>query len=654
MHTGRVRRYADARSSGPRRSRNVFVSRLPFLPSLTLLPFASHRRHPDGLFRSRPPNLFSPRPAFPASPSLPFVFPTRQPRSPSSPAIPASPSFRGFPLFVALSGTAIPGARLPQPHPLARPPSRHRHPWPALSHPTFPAPLSSAPAFHSPALSHAHLPSTAILSAPPSTAPPSPTPTFPAPPSSAPAFHSPPSSAPAFPALPSRPPSMSPPFPPCPPRCRLPTPPSRHDVRRIVQTIVLRIGMIDCLQFGAVARKNSFMGQASLFGRAQISAMRDRTAARNYSPAREEFRREHERHRAWGLRRRHAEKLGRLRQAEPAFGHNSSRPAPGVTSPTDRCGAPSSAPHSSSTSAKPTSAGHTSAGQAPAPSPAKPTTARPVSAPPTAKPTTARPVSAPPATIACQVSAPPATKPTTAARQGPTGPQSASTQAQRATLEQALAHPQAAPAPGQSAKLGQAPTRSWSAPTSTHPATPGPTTVPLNPEQSMMLLAAVALATTQPQSAPLPARQAGAGPAAARRYSALVSAQPAVLDLRRARLRVTAALRQPPGPCLRAARSRGITPPDLRRYAVAHAFPRRIRNRWRRLRLRPGYLAWRLDCSPRRSTHSWHLLIISVTAGWRLRPHSAILDTAGFGTITERWPRLDRTTLFNKLDALLF
>ena len=40
--------------------------------------------------------------------------------------------------------------------------------------------------------------------------------------------------------------------------------------------------------------------------------MRDRTKARNYSPEREEFRREHERRRKWGLMYRHAEKLRRL------------------------------------------------------------------------------------------------------------------------------------------------------------------------------------------------------------------------------------------------------------------------------------------------------------------------------------------------------
>ncbi|REG00309.1 hypothetical protein DFJ67_6360 [Asanoa ferruginea] len=44
--------------------------------------------------------------------------------------------------------------------------------------------------------------------------------------------------------------------------------------------------------------------------------MRDRTASRNYSPAGEEFRRKHQRHRAWGLTRRHAERLRRIRGAD--------------------------------------------------------------------------------------------------------------------------------------------------------------------------------------------------------------------------------------------------------------------------------------------------------------------------------------------------
>ena len=50
--------------------------------------------------------------------------------------------------------------------------------------------------------------------------------------------------------------------------------------------------------------------------------MRDRTASRSYSPAAEAFRREHERHRAWGKARYHAARLrrarGTLASAQPA------------------------------------------------------------------------------------------------------------------------------------------------------------------------------------------------------------------------------------------------------------------------------------------------------------------------------------------------
>jgi hypothetical protein len=43
-----------------------------------------------------------------------------------------------------------------------------------------------------------------------------------------------------------------------------------------------------------------------------MAGMRDRTRSRRYSPEREEFRRTHERQRAWGLARRHREKARRL------------------------------------------------------------------------------------------------------------------------------------------------------------------------------------------------------------------------------------------------------------------------------------------------------------------------------------------------------
>jgi hypothetical protein len=73
-----------------------------------------------------------------------------------------------------------------------------------------------------------------------------------------------------------------------------------------------------------------------LFSRAEIAGMRDWAAARNHCPERDAFRREHERHRAWGLQRRHAAKLRHVRQqrsappaapAAPATRGNHPRPA---------------------------------------------------------------------------------------------------------------------------------------------------------------------------------------------------------------------------------------------------------------------------------------------------------------------------------------
>jgi hypothetical protein len=62
------------------------------------------------------------------------------------------------------------------------------------------------------------------------------------------------------------------------------------------------------------------MGQLGLFSAAQLAVMRDPTARRNYSAEAEEFRREHKRHRDWGLKRRYAEKARRA-----GGGHNGSR-----------------------------------------------------------------------------------------------------------------------------------------------------------------------------------------------------------------------------------------------------------------------------------------------------------------------------------------
>jgi hypothetical protein len=60
-------------------------------------------------------------------------------------------------------------------------------------------------------------------------------------------------------------------------------------------------------------RDNNRVQQLQLFTRTELAGMRDRTASRNHSPGREQFRREHERHRAWGLARRHAERLRHAR-----------------------------------------------------------------------------------------------------------------------------------------------------------------------------------------------------------------------------------------------------------------------------------------------------------------------------------------------------
>ncbi len=76
------------------------------------------------------------------------------------------------------------------------------------------------------------------------------------------------------------------------------------------------------------------MRQLQLFTSAQLSIMRDRTRSRKYSPEREQFRREQARRRIWGLARRHAEKLSRIRAEDAelhapkcAVGPSDSKPA---------------------------------------------------------------------------------------------------------------------------------------------------------------------------------------------------------------------------------------------------------------------------------------------------------------------------------------
>jgi hypothetical protein len=82
--------------------------------------------------------------------------------------------------------------------------------------------------------------------------------------------------------------------------------------------IVARIcfGMIECLPGCDFLLDNCLMRQLSTFTRAQVAGMRDRTASRNHSPGRDQFRREHARHRARGLKRRHADRVRRLHPPE--------------------------------------------------------------------------------------------------------------------------------------------------------------------------------------------------------------------------------------------------------------------------------------------------------------------------------------------------
>ena len=63
----------------------------------------------------------------------------------------------------------------------------------------------------------------------------------------------------------------------------------------------------------AILRDNSSMRQLQFFTTAELGRMRDRTASRNHSPERDEFRRMHAHHRAWGLVQRHGRRLRHLR-----------------------------------------------------------------------------------------------------------------------------------------------------------------------------------------------------------------------------------------------------------------------------------------------------------------------------------------------------
>src|SRR3954452_15633138 len=68
------------------------------------------------------------------------------------------------------------------------------------------------------------------------------------------------------------------------------------------------------------------LGQRGLFSRAEITRMYDATRRRNYSAAGERFRKEHQRHRDWGLEQRHRKKLCDLYgSVEAAEAHSAER-----------------------------------------------------------------------------------------------------------------------------------------------------------------------------------------------------------------------------------------------------------------------------------------------------------------------------------------
>lgn len=65
-----------------------------------------------------------------------------------------------------------------------------------------------------------------------------------------------------------------------------------------------------------IGRNNGVMRQLQLFTRAELAAMRDHTRRRDYSPEADEFRRDHQRRRAAGLKQRHAQRSRRLRDGD--------------------------------------------------------------------------------------------------------------------------------------------------------------------------------------------------------------------------------------------------------------------------------------------------------------------------------------------------
>ncbi|WP_203833420.1 hypothetical protein, partial [Actinoplanes regularis] len=91
-----------------------------------------------------------------------------------------------------------------------------------------------------------------------------------------------------------------------------------HPLYRLEIFIHRNDKVIHYWQIRVAAKDDSYMRQLQLFTTAQLSTMRDRTKRRNYSAEADEFRREHEKRRAWGLTQRHARKLHRVYGHIPA------------------------------------------------------------------------------------------------------------------------------------------------------------------------------------------------------------------------------------------------------------------------------------------------------------------------------------------------
>ena len=85
------------------------------------------------------------------------------------------------------------------------------------------------------------------------------------------------------------------------------------------------------------------MPQLEFFSRSQLASWRDRTASRNYSAERDQFRRDHARHREWGLRQRHGRRSMYLRiygDIAPPFDRDTNCPAYEPSAPPASAAAP--------------------------------------------------------------------------------------------------------------------------------------------------------------------------------------------------------------------------------------------------------------------------------------------------------------------------